>query len=75
MPENVAVATLDDAFCEEIAVQSIVESNLIESRLISRPILVSIDFGLFLQPQRRANRAPRRKAQREPNSNAVGRSG
>ena len=31
-------------------------SNLIESRLISRPILGSIDFGLFLQPQRLGER-------------------
>jgi len=52
--EKFAATALDDAFCEEIAVQSIVESNLIESRLISRLIPVSIDFGLFRQPQRRS---------------------
>jgi hypothetical protein len=57
VPENVAAATLDDAFCEEIAMQSIGSmSNPIESRLISRLILVSIDFGLFLQPQRLGER-------------------
>ena len=36
-------------------------SNLIESRLISRLILVSIDFGLFLQSQRESCAAGRRR--------------
>jgi hypothetical protein len=32
VPENVAAAALDDAFCEEIAVQSIVESPILSNR-------------------------------------------
>jgi hypothetical protein len=63
LPDNVAIATLDDPFCEEIAVQSIVESNLIEWRLILRLILVSIDFGLFLAPQRLSSPAGNRRCE------------
>jgi len=53
--EKFAATALDDAFCEEIAVQSIVDvqSYRIAAHIASN-FLVSIDFGRFLQPQRRS---------------------
>jgi len=59
VPENVAATALDDAFCEEIAVQPIidVQSYRIAAYIASK-ILVSIDFGLFRQNLNACNHRP-----------------
>ncbi len=67
MPDNIAAAALDEAFCEGIAVQSIVESNPIESRLISR-LISCVDRLRTFYTVSTLSVAGRRRARRDENS-------